>query len=119
MQEDLKMYGNEYTYAVRISRSTSQYHSIFLTKHLKPLTLLLHQGTAYTCAYAVMQIPSTLIIQHIRPSYWLGLMEIAWGVFTFAQAGMHSVNELYAFRFLVGFFESSFFPCMLFVLGSW
>ncbi|RDW87461.1 hypothetical protein BP5796_03155 [Coleophoma crateriformis] len=91
MQEDLKMYGNQYTYA----------------------------GTAYTCAYAVMQIPSTLIIQHIRPSYWLGLMEIGWGIFTFAQAGMHSVNELYAFRFLVGFFESSFFPCMLFVLGSW
>ncbi|PMD36352.1 MFS general substrate transporter [Hyaloscypha variabilis F] len=48
-----------------------------------------------------MQIPSTLIIQKVRPSYWLGLMEIAWGTFTFAQAGMHSVSELYAFRFLV------------------
>ena len=82
MQEDLKMYGNQYT-------------------------------------YAVMQIPSTLIIQKVRPSYWLGLMEIAWGTFTFAQAGMHSVQQLYAFRFLVGLFESSFFPCMLFILGSW
>ncbi|KAL3421357.1 major facilitator superfamily transporter [Phlyctema vagabunda] len=91
MQEDLQMNGNEYTYA----------------------------GTAYTCAYAIMQIPSTLIIQHIRPSYWLGLMEVAWGVFTFAQAGLKNVNQLYAFRFFVGFFESSFFPCMLFVLGSW
>ncbi|KAF7944921.1 uncharacterized protein EAE97_005554 [Botrytis byssoidea] len=26
---------------------------------------------------------------------------------------------LYDFRFLVGLFESSFFPCMLFILGSW
>ncbi|KAE9376391.1 MFS general substrate transporter [Stipitochalara longipes BDJ] len=85
------MYGNQYTYA----------------------------GTAYTCAYAVMQIPSTLIIQKVRPSYWLGLMEIGWGTFTFAQAGMHSASELYAFRFLVGLFENSFFPCMLFILGSW
>lgn len=91
MQEDLSMYGNQYTYA----------------------------GTCYTVAYAVMQIPSNLIIQYIRPSYWLAAMEVGWGVFTFAQAGMHSVNELYAFRFLVGFFESSFFPAMLFVLGSW
>ncbi|KAJ4424795.1 hypothetical protein N0V82_000514 [Gnomoniopsis sp. IMI 355080] len=47
-----------------------------------------------------MQIPSTLIIQHVRPSYWLGFMEIGWGAFTFAQAGMNSYNQLYAFRFL-------------------
>lgn len=66
-----------------------------------------------------MQIPSTVIIQHIRPSHWLGLMEIGWGVFTFAQAGMRNTNQLYAFRFLVGFFESSWFPCMLFIMGSW
>lgn len=91
MQEDLHMYGNQYTYA----------------------------GTAYTVAYAVMQVPSTLIIQKIRPSYWLACMEIGWGVFTFAQAGMKNVTQLYVFRFLVGFFESSFFPCLLFVLGSW
>ncbi|KAB8305141.1 hypothetical protein EYC80_004435 [Monilinia laxa] len=91
MQEDLKMFGNEYTYA----------------------------GTFYTCAYAIMQIPSTLIIQKVRPSYWLGLMEIGWGTFTFAQAGTHSIPQLYIFRFFVGLFESSFFPCMLFILGSW
>ncbi|ORY61732.1 pantothenate transporter liz1 [Pseudomassariella vexata] len=91
MKEDLSMNGNEYTYA----------------------------GTAYTCAYAVMQIPSTLVIQRIRPSYWLGLMEVLWGVFTFAQAGLRNSNQLYVFRFFVGFFESSFFPCMLFLLGSW
>ncbi len=48
MQEDLAMYGNEYTYA----------------------------QTAYTCAYAVMQIPSTLIVQKIRPSIWLAAMEV-------------------------------------------
>ncbi|TGO54808.1 hypothetical protein BOTNAR_0258g00010 [Botryotinia narcissicola] len=91
IQEDLEMFGNQYTYA----------------------------GTFYTCAYAIMQIPSTLVIQKVRPSYWLGLMEIGWGTFTFAQAGMHSVPQLYAFRFLVGLFDSSFFPCMLFILGSW
>ncbi|WQF85861.1 Putative major facilitator superfamily, MFS transporter superfamily [Colletotrichum destructivum] len=91
MQEDLRMFGNEYTYA----------------------------QMAYTCAYAVMQIPSTLIVQKIRPSIWLAAMEICWGVFTFAQAGTHSVGQLYAFRFFVGFFESSFFPVLLYVLGSW
>ncbi|KAL2835402.1 pantothenate transporter liz1 [Aspergillus pseudoustus] len=91
MQEALSMYGNEYTYAT----------------------------TAYTVAYAVMQIPSTLVIQRVRPSIWLAAMEVAWGVFTFAQAGTRNVSQLYAFRFLVGFFESSFFPSLLYLLGSW
>ncbi|KAL1641091.1 hypothetical protein SLS58_006364 [Diplodia intermedia] len=63
MQEALGMRGNEYTYA----------------------------GTAYTCAYAAMQIPSTLIVQRVRPSAWLAAMEVGWGVFTFAQAGCMTV----------------------------
>lgn len=108
MQEDLRMLGNQYTYAV-----SAALIQIIL------LLMILSKGTLYTCAYAIMQIPSTLIIQRVRPSYWLGLMEIGWGTFTFAQAGTHSVRQLYAFRFLVGLFESSFFPCMLFILGSW
>ncbi|CAK4031078.1 pantothenate transporter liz1 [Lecanosticta acicola] len=91
MQEDLRMLGNEYTYAT----------------------------TCYTVAYAVMQIPSNMIVQYIRPSYWLAVMEIAWGAFTFAQAGLKSSTQLYVMRFFVGFFESSFFPVLLFVLGSW
>lgn len=91
MQESLSMYGNEYTYA----------------------------GTAYTVAYAVMQVPSTLIVQKVRPSIWLPTMEIGWAIFTFAQAGLQNVGELYAFRFLIGLFESSFFPVLLYVLGSW
>ncbi|KAL4762845.1 major facilitator superfamily domain-containing protein [Aspergillus foveolatus] len=91
MQEALSMCGNEYTYA----------------------------QTMYAITYAIMQIPSTLIIQRVRPSIWLAAMEICWGAFTFAQAGLKSVSELYAFRFLVGFFESSFFPSLLYLLGSW
>lgn len=91
MQEDLSMYGNQYTYAT----------------------------TVYTVAYAVMQIPSTLIIQKIRPSIWIAGMELGWATFTFAQAGTRNVGQLYAFRFLVGLFESSFFPVIIYLMGSW
>lgn len=40
MKEDLAMNGNQYTYA----------------------------GTMYTISYALMQIPSTMIVQKVRPS---------------------------------------------------
>ncbi|EPE02506.1 pantothenate transporter liz1 [Ophiostoma piceae UAMH 11346] len=38
---------------------------------------------------------------------------------TFALAGVHSAGRLYASRFLVGLFESSFSPSMLYLLGTW
>lgn len=91
MREDLSMLGNEYTYAT----------------------------TAYTVGYAIMQVPSTLIVQKIPPSIWLGAMEVGWGVWTFAQAGLSSSSQLYAFRFLVGLFEASFSPVVLYVIGGW
>ncbi|KAK4235656.1 putative pantothenate transporter liz1 protein [Achaetomium macrosporum] len=91
MREDLSMLGNEYTYAT----------------------------TAYTVGYAIMQVPSTLVVQKIPPSIWLGAMEVGWGVWTFAQAGLSSSSQLYAFRFLVGLFEASFSPVVLYVIGGW
>ncbi|KAL5329236.1 hypothetical protein ACEPPN_002746 [Leptodophora sp. 'Broadleaf-Isolate-01'] len=91
MKEDLHMDGNEYTYATSLC----------------------------TIAYGFMRVPSTLIVQRVRPALWLMLMEIGWGIWTIAQAGMHSTKQLYAFRFLVGLFESSFSPVMVYLIGSW
>ncbi|KEZ43361.1 hypothetical protein SAPIO_CDS4821 [Scedosporium apiospermum] len=91
MKEDLQMNGNEYTYA----------------------------NTMYTIAYAIMQVPSTLIVQKVRPAVWLTIMEVGWGVWTFAQAGITNSNQLYAFRFLVGLFESSFSPVLVYLIGGW
>ena len=91
MKTDLAMNGNEYTYA----------------------------GTAYTVGYAIMQVPSTLIVQYIPPRIWLAIVEIGWGIFTFAQAGLRNSPQLYAFRFVVGLFESSFSPVVIYVMGSW
>jgi hypothetical protein len=91
MKQDLAMNGNEYTYA----------------------------GTAYTVGYAVIQIPSTLIAQKVPPCIWLTAAEAGWGIFTFAQAGLRNLPQIYAFRFLVGIFESSFSPLKVYVMGSW
>ncbi|KAF8206968.1 major facilitator superfamily domain-containing protein [Mycena galopus ATCC 62051] len=91
MKEDLNINGNQYTY----------------------------MGTCYTIAYAIMQVPSTMIIQKIRPSYYLAFCEIGWGIWTFAQAGAKNSQQMYLFRFMVGLFESAFFPCLLYLMGSW
>ncbi|KAJ3798112.1 pantothenate transporter liz1 [Lentinula aff. detonsa] len=91
MKEDLAMNGNQYTY----------------------------MGTFYTIGYALFQIPGTLAVTRVRPSVFLFVNEIGWGIFTFAQAGARTYNQMYAFRFMVGAFEASFFPSILYLMGSW
>ncbi|WVQ82693.1 hypothetical protein IAT38_004825 [Cryptococcus sp. DSM 104549] len=91
MKEYLGWNGNQYTYAVAL----------------------------YTGGYAAMQVPSTLIVQYVRPSYWLAFCEVTWAVLTFSQAAVKNTNTMYALRFLVSMFESAFFPAGLYILGSW
>ncbi|ODN74907.1 hypothetical protein L198_08215 [Cryptococcus wingfieldii CBS 7118] len=91
LQETLGWYGNQYTYATSL----------------------------YTVGYAIMQVPSTLIVQRVRPSLWLAFCEIVWAVLTFCQCAVKNTSSVYALRFLVALFESAFFPVGLYLLGSW
>ncbi|KAF5660882.1 pantothenate transporter liz1 [Fusarium heterosporum] len=91
MKEDLNMEGNEYTYMLM----------------------------CYTIAFAIMQIPSNAIALKIRPRYCIVACELGWTIFTFAQAAATSSNQMYAFRFMIGLFESGFSPIIIFLLGSW
>ncbi|KAJ0305825.1 hypothetical protein COL516b_004933 [Colletotrichum fioriniae] len=76
-------------------------------------------AVCYTIAFAIMQIPSNLIALKIRPRYCIVFCELGWTAFTFAQAAAQSSNHMYAFRFMIGLFESGFSPIIIFLLGSW
>ncbi|EEB95405.1 hypothetical protein MPER_05630 [Moniliophthora perniciosa FA553] len=58
MKEDLSLYGNEIYYFT----------------------------TYFSIGYAIMLIPSQIIMTHVRPSYWLPLLELVWGILTGARS---------------------------------
>ncbi|WWD03818.1 hypothetical protein V865_001874 [Kwoniella europaea PYCC6329] len=91
MKEDLNIQANQYTY----------------------------MGTIYNAVVAAMQIPSSFIVMKVRPSLFLAICEIGWGIFTFAQAGAKSYQAMYGFRFCIALFESFYYPIGFFILGSW
>ncbi|RXK37937.1 hypothetical protein M231_04826 [Tremella mesenterica] len=91
MKEDLNILGNEYTYMT----------------------------TIYAAVLAGLQLPSNFIVMKVRPALFLGLAEIGWTIFTFAQAGAQSYQAMYGFRFCIAFFESAYYPVAYFLLGSW
>ncbi|KAK4238361.1 major facilitator superfamily domain-containing protein [Achaetomium macrosporum] len=91
MKEDLGMFGNE----------------------------LVTSTSIWTVGYVIGQIPSNLLLTRISPRYVIPSLEVGWGIATICTASVQSYQSLYALRFLVGFFESGFYPGIHYMLGSW
>ncbi|GJE89809.1 MFS general substrate transporter [Phanerochaete sordida] len=75
--------------------------------------------TAWTCGYVIGQIPSNLLLTRIRPSIWIPAMELIWSALTMVLASANSFSTLVAVRFFVGLAESTFYPAIQYVIGSW
>ncbi|KAI0080980.1 MFS general substrate transporter [Panus rudis PR-1116 ss-1] len=75
--------------------------------------------TAWTCGYVIGQIPSNLLITRIRPSIWIPMMEVIWSALTMVLASAKNFETLVAVRFFVGLAESTFYPAIQYVIGSW
>ncbi|KAI4725588.1 MFS general substrate transporter [Aureobasidium sp. EXF-10728] len=91
MKEDLNMYGNE----------------------------LVTSTSIWTVGYVIGQIPSNLLLTRVSPRWIIPSLEVGWGIATICTSRVESYKALYALRFLVGFFESGFYPGIHYMLGSW
>ncbi|KAL2075029.1 hypothetical protein VTL71DRAFT_8809 [Oculimacula yallundae] len=91
MKEDLNMYGNELVTSVSI----------------------------WTVGYVIGQIPSNLLLTRVSPRWVIPSLEVGWGIATICLSRIENMQALYALRFLVGLFESGFYPGIHYMLGSW
>ncbi|MCJ1308190.1 hypothetical protein MMC25_001842 [Agyrium rufum] len=78
-----------------------------------------YMTTAWTVGYVIGQIPSNIILTRVRPSLWIPSMEIIWTILTMLLSKCNTVQQIYALRFLVGLAESTFYPGMQYIIGSW
>jgi MFS family permease len=80
---------------------------------------LVHLQTIYTLGAVLGQLPFALLFPKVRMNYLVPALDILWGLFTLLQYRASSYSEMMAYRFLVGLFESAYFPAVHYVLGSW
>ncbi|KAL1407393.1 hypothetical protein Q8F55_006825 [Vanrija albida] len=80
---------------------------------------LVHAVTVWTVGYAIGQIPSNMVLTRVSPRYVIPTLEFLWGLATLASYRVTSYQSLYALRFLVGLFESAYYPGILYLLGGW
>lgn len=62
---------------------------------------------------------SNILLTKIRPSIWIPACEVTWSVLTILMAKCTNVQQIYALRFLIGLAESTFYPGMQYIIGSW
>ncbi|KAJ5714034.1 allantoate permease [Penicillium malachiteum] len=91
MEEDLEMYGNQ----------------------------LVTSTSIFTVGYVIGQIPCNLLLTRVSPRWVIPALEVGWGISTMSMSSVKSYKSLYALRFLVGIFESGFYPGIHYLLGSW
>ncbi|KAK2804086.1 hypothetical protein FQN51_002617 [Onygenales sp. PD_10] len=78
-----------------------------------------YMQTAWTVGYVIGEIPSNIALTRVRPKYWIPTMEVIWSVLTFALSRCNSPTQFYILRFFIGLAESTFYPGMQYIIGSW
>ncbi|PWY86668.1 pantothenate transporter, partial [Aspergillus heteromorphus CBS 117.55] len=91
MKEDLGLYGNQLNY----------------------------MQACWTVGYVIGEIPSNILLTRVRPRYWIPAMELLWTVLTFILSQATSAKHFYVLRFFIGLAESTFYPGMQYIIGSW
>ncbi|PPR06530.1 hypothetical protein CVT24_001424 [Panaeolus cyanescens] len=73
----------------------------------------------YFIPYTLLQLPGNLVLRYFGVRNWLSFVIVAWGS---VQLGMGFVNQwgwLVLCRGLLGVFEASFFPAIVFIISTW
>ncbi len=66
--------------------------------------------SVFFATYVIFEIPSNLIIKRLRPSRWIPMTMITWGIVMTFMGLTNSYSSLLACRLLLGAAESGLFP---------
>jgi MFS family permease len=69
--------------------------------------------------YALLEIPSNLMMFRIGARVWIGRIMITWGLVAAAMMFAWTSTSFYTLRFLLGVMEAGFFPGIILYLACW
>ncbi|KAK7987108.1 transporter [Apiospora saccharicola] len=91
MDKDLEMTGNQYNIA----------------------------STIFFIPYIIFEIPSNIVLKKLRPSIWLSVLVISWGIVITLMGVVQNFQGMVACRVFLGLCEAGFFPGAVFIVSSW
>jgi MFS family permease len=70
-------------------------------------------------SYALLEIPSNLILHKMGPRRWIARIAVTWGVISSAMMFTNDALSFYILRFLLGAAEAGLYPGMMYVVTVW
>jgi ACS family tartrate transporter-like MFS transporter len=70
-------------------------------------------------SYALLEIPSNLILLRLGARRWIARIMITWGLLAAGMMLVRTPLQFYVMRFLLGVAEAGFFPGVIYYLTQW
>ncbi|MFC5370298.1 MFS transporter [Arcanobacterium bovis] len=75
-------------------------------------------GLFFLC-YAVLEIPSNLIMHKVGARFWITRIMITWGIISMAMALVWNDTSFYVLRILLGAAEAGLYPGIILYISYW
>ncbi len=69
--------------------------------------------------YVLLEIPGAILVERWSARLWIARIMISWGIVTAVAGFVHTANQFYVARFLLGAAEAGFFPGIIVYLTHW
>jgi ACS family tartrate transporter-like MFS transporter len=76
-------------------------------------------GGLFFLSYALLEVPSNLLLVRFGARRWIARIMLTWGVLAAGMMFVKTPTQFYTMRFLLGAAEAGFFPGVLFYLMQW
>ncbi|KAH7915264.1 major facilitator superfamily domain-containing protein [Hygrophoropsis aurantiaca] len=75
--------------------------------------------TIFFISYSIFEVPSNVFLKRLRPSVWLSILMLCWGVMMTVQGLVHNFGGLMGMRWMLGTFEAGLYPGVNYYLSCW
>jgi MFS transporter, ACS family, tartrate transporter len=69
--------------------------------------------------YFLLEIPGSILVEKWSARGWIARIMITWGIVAILMGFMHTKNQFYLLRFLLGAAEAGFFPGIIVYFSHW
>lgn len=73
----------------------------------------------FSYSYLFFEPTNTLLLKKFRPSRWMFVLILAWGICATSVAAVQDFNGMMGVRFAIGVAEAGFFPAVLYHMAFW
>jgi ACS family tartrate transporter-like MFS transporter len=103
-----------------LDRASLAYAALGMLRDLGFSDRVFGLGTGiFFVSYVALQIPGALLVEHWSARRMITVTLIAWGSLTGLTALVHTPDQLYLARFVLGAAEAGFFPGVIVYLSHW